>query len=175
MGGNVGVGIVVKQNSCLLLAWCVVGLALCGCEVHNEMPASTAVSAVQLQSMPFIDGYAAGCEKAQRTGKPMLVFFTARWCSYCHQLAAETLSAQEVLELSQQFVCVRVDADREREVCRTFHINGYPTIQFLTPHGVPLNRLVGKRSSELLVAEMQTALLAVTQRAERDEYHTQHN
>ena len=68
------------------------------------------------------------------------------------------------MSLSEQFVCVLVDADAEPEVCRQFRVKGYPTIQFLSPRGTPLNRVTGKQPTVQLVMEMQAALQAVARR-----------
>lgn len=109
----------------------------------------------------FVNGYQPGLELARDQHKPMLVFFTAEWCHYCHQLANEAFVQDAVVEMSRQFVCVLVDADAQPEVCREFRVRGYPTIQFLSPHGVPLNRVTGKQPGHALVQQMQAALQVV--------------
>ena len=93
------------------------------------------------RSMRFIEGYSTGVEAAAAQKKPMLLFFTATWCHYCRQLAAEAFTDTTVVGLSERFVCVLVDADREPAVCRYFQVPAYPTIQFVSarpasePHG----------------------------------------
>jgi thiol-disulfide isomerase/thioredoxin len=124
-----------------------------------EAPASPAsTSRAARGRLQFIDGFAKGFAAASRSSKPMLLFFTAEWCHYCHQMADEALSNPQVVRLSEHFVCVLVDADREAEVCKQFKISGYPTIQFLSPRGVPLQRLVGKKPGHQVMMSMQSAL-----------------
>ena len=94
----------------------------------------------------------------------MLVFFTAPWCEYCQQMAHEAFVQEQVVSLSQRFVCILVDADREPDVCRQFQVRGYPTVQFLSPWGTPLNRIVGKKPGHLVVADMHAALQALARR-----------
>ncbi len=94
----------------------------------------------------------------------MLVFFTAEWCQFCHQMADEAFTHPQVVRLSEQFVCILVDADREPEVCRQFQVTGYPTIQFLSPRGVPLERIVGKKPGHQVMMAMQAALQNVARR-----------
>ncbi len=124
---------------------------------HAEAPAGG--PAVQ-----FVEGYSQGYRKAQAAGKPMLVLFTARWCNYCHQMLVEAFTERQVVHLSERFVCILVDADREPEVCREFDIRGFPTIQFLSPRGVPLNRLTGKSPGDDVLLQMQAALQATASR-----------
>jgi len=94
----------------------------------------------------------------------MLVFFTANWCNFCREMEGDAFADPQVALLARKFVRVLVDADVESAVCEEFRVRGYPTIQFLSPRGVPLNRLTGKRSSQHLVAQMQAALLATASR-----------
>jgi len=116
-------------------------------------------------AISFVQGYDRGYEQAQRQGKPMLVFFSAPWCDYCHRMADEAFADAVVVEWSERFVCVLVDAHAEPEVCGQFRVRAYPTVQFLSPRGVPLNRVVGRRGAEQLVTQMQAALGATARRS----------
>lgn len=126
-----------------------------------QPPEATKVARGHIQ---FVEGFRQGYEQASREGKPMLLFFTARWCEYCHQMADEAFVQEQVVSLSERFVCVLIDADREPEVCRQFQVRGYPTVQFLSPWGTPLNRVVGKKPGHQLVIEMNAALQALARR-----------
>ncbi len=112
----------------------------------------------------FVEGYAEGYSQAVRQSKPMLLFFTAEWCHFCHQMADEAFTHPQVVSLSEHFVCILVDADAEHDVCRQFQVTGYPTIQFLSPRGVPLERIVGKKPGHQLMMAMQAALQNVARR-----------
>jgi thiol:disulfide interchange protein len=152
-----------------------------GCEVRSSQPATapqemaetseTQNQAVKVASpsvsrggLEFVAGYHRGYEQALAQRKPMLVFFTAEWCTYCHQMEADAFTQEAVVNLSREFVCVLVDADCEPGVCQEFRVKGYPTIQFLSPRGVPLNRVTGKQPGQQLVMQMQAALQAVARR-----------
>ncbi len=119
--------------------------------------------------LDFVEGYRAGYAQAARDSKPMLLFFTAQWCHYCHQMAEESFTHPQVVALSQRFVCVLVDADVEGDVCQQFQVTGYPTIQFLSPRGTPLARLVGKKPGHQLIMAMQSALQSTARRDEANE------
>jgi len=160
---------------CAVLGAMSLSVVLVGCSDDHTNDNTAATTAAASRTEPsvargriqFVEGYARGSEIARREGRPMLVFFTATWCDYCHQMAKEAFSEDQVVRLSGRFLCVLVDADKEPNVCSNFGVRGYPTIQFLSPGGLPLNRITGKRPGHQLVVEMQAALQAVARRPER--------
>lgn len=115
-------------------------------------------------SLQFVEGYQRGYQQAANEGKPMLLFFTAEWCHFCHQMADEAFTHPQVVSLSERFVCILVNADLEPDVCRYFDVTGYPTIQFLSPRGVALERIVGKKPGHQLMMSMQAALQTVARK-----------
>jgi thiol-disulfide isomerase/thioredoxin len=152
---------------CVLLCASMCG---CGSDAGIAPVASDDASASRLVPLEgridFVEGFRHGWEVANSQGKPILVLFTAEWCNYCHALASEALSEPSVVKLAGQFTCVMVDADSEPDVCRQFRVRGYPTIQFLSPRGLPLNRLTGKQPAGQLASEMEAALQAVARRVD---------
>jgi thiol:disulfide interchange protein len=162
------------------LATCLLAgmLSQLGCEIGVEQPQSTGHAQADGQTpdtqpgkrlakgnLRFIAGYRQGYAVSAREGKPMLLFFTASWCEYCRQMAEEAFTNPQVVNLSANFVCVLIDADAEPDVCRQFQVTGYPTIQFLSPRGVPLERVVGKKPGHQLMMAMQSALQHVARRS----------
>jgi thiol-disulfide isomerase/thioredoxin len=112
----------------------------------------------------FVRGYEAGMKYAASVQMPVLLFFTAEWCHFCHQMADDAFTNPQVVGLSERFVCVLIDADAEPEVCKRFRVQGFPTVQFLTPTGAQLNRLVGKKPSHQVMMAMQAALQNLARR-----------
>ncbi len=128
-------------------------------------PAISAAPQVARGNLTFVDGYAQGLQRAQAEHKPMLVFFTAEWCHFCHQMADEAFTSPQVVTLAQQFICVLVDADAEPDVCRQLRVQAFPTVQFVSARGTPLNRVVGKKPGHQLMIAMQAALQSVARRS----------
>lgn len=150
----------------MVIACCVVGCSAGSADVSlgtNGRPQSPDAPTLPT-AVDFVKGYSVGYQQAQSAGKPMLVFFTARWCDYCHQMRSEAFTDDRVVRVSERFVCILVDADDEPGVCEEFQVRGYPTVQFLSPRGVPLNRLSGKTPGDALVLQMQAALQATASR-----------
>jgi thiol:disulfide interchange protein len=148
----------------------VVAFAFCaGCEIREQNPADDGHSTPSVGEparggISFVAGYSRGTQAARGQQKPMMIFFTAEWCTYCRQMAHETLPQKAVVDLSRQFVCVLVDADAEPEACRDFEVRSFPTIQFVSARGVRLNRLTGKQPPHELIAQMRAALETLARR-----------
>jgi thiol-disulfide isomerase/thioredoxin len=106
----------------------------------------------------FVNDVRRGCEVASQKSLPCLFFFTADWCTFCHRMAENAFVDDRVGEIGQNFVCILVDADRERDLVGYFAVTGYPTVEFVSPRGQSLHRLVGQQSPENLAAGMQAAL-----------------
>ncbi len=106
----------------------------------------------------FVTNYAEALAEAGQSGKPLLVFFSTAECIYCSQMLEGAFRDQQVVQLAAEFVCVRVEANDDPEVCKDFHIEAFPTVQFVASDGVPLHRVLGKKEPETLASQMQAAL-----------------
>ncbi|RLG37234.1 MAG: hypothetical protein DRN91_05975 [Candidatus Alkanophagales archaeon] len=105
--------------------------------------------------------YNEGMSLAKAAGKPMMLVFTAEWCSWCRKLEEETFCEGSVVTLSADFVCVRVDVDEESELIRRFGVRGIPVVLFTDEGGNELHRVVGFADEAELLDEMLKALSAV--------------
>ncbi|NOY29178.1 MAG: thioredoxin family protein [Planctomycetes bacterium] len=155
----------VRVSSLVMTFLVVLALAVSGCQRAEQNAASlTALAGVQSKLLTqrgellFVNEVEAGRDLATEKGLPCLLFFTADWCTYCHEMEETAFVDPEVAQMAGNFVCVLVDADREKEVCEQFSVSGYPTIQFVSSRGQVLNRLVGRQSASELVAGMRAAL-----------------
>src|SRR5688572_16624710 len=97
-------------------------ISLAGCDFGSEPVTGTADSgfdvagqqavapehAIAKGRLNFVEGYQKGYDVAAREGKPLMLFFTAEWCHFCHQMADEAFTDAQVVGLSQQFVCVLI-------------------------------------------------------------------
>lgn len=138
-------------------------IALVGCQ-DNVTQRDTGLSTVDPQwivdrgGVQFVADSVVGLELAARQKRPCLLFFTAEWCTYCHQMEETAFVDPKIKQLAEQFVCVLVDADREPTVCREYAVRGYPTVQFLAADGRKLHSLMGRQSTSQLASGMQAAL-----------------
>jgi thiol:disulfide interchange protein len=148
----------------LKLAGCSLAtIALSGCDswVVPNKPTATSAPAQQTTTAPtvaFSLDHDAALARAQRTGQPVLLFFTAEWCKYCHQLADEVLSLPSIQDLTRSFQCIQIDADAQPALCKQYGVTGFPTLICLGPQGQLTARIVGKQSPAFVQSTLQMVL-----------------
>lgn len=76
---------------------------------------------------------------AHRQGKPVLLDFTAAWCTPCRELEESVFHDPQVVEAARGFVMVKVDLTRPRPECdplvARYQVAGVPTLIFLDKQG----------------------------------------
>ncbi len=72
--------------------------------------------------------------QAQKEDRPIYLSLSAVWCHWCHVFDETTLSDPQVIEtLNRDFICIRVDADKNPHIQSRYLAGGWPTSAFLTP------------------------------------------
>jgi protein disulfide-isomerase len=72
--------------------------------------------------------------EAEKTGKPILVQFTADWCGYCHKMLRETFTDDSVIkQVNECFVPVVLDADEHDRLVETVGVSAFPTTVIISP------------------------------------------
>ncbi len=88
------------------------------------------------QIIAWRDWGAAAFDAAAASNRPVLLNLTATWCHWCHIMDATTYADAAVIQLiNENFVSIRVDADRNPHVQDRYIAGGWPTTAFLTPTG----------------------------------------
>ncbi|MBI4544062.1 MAG: thioredoxin domain-containing protein [Gemmatimonadetes bacterium] len=78
----------------------------------------------------------AALEEAAQQDKPVLLNLSAVWCRACQLMDETTYSDAAIIRLlNEQFLALRVDADRYPHVRDRYSAGGWPTNAFLTPTG----------------------------------------
>jgi thiol:disulfide interchange protein DsbD len=104
-------------------------------------------------------------QQASQENKPVMLDFYADWCIPCKELDKFTFSQTEVIELSRQFLMMKVDltktGDPETQAWRKkYAIKGVPTLVFLKPSLEEMRdlRVVGFLEKEDFLPIMKRAL-----------------
>jgi thiol:disulfide interchange protein DsbD len=104
-------------------------------------------------------------KQAGDEGKPILLDFYADWCIPCKELDKFTFSDPKVIELSKNFINLKVDLTQansslSKELKNVYKILGVPTLVFLNPDGQELKelRVVGFMDKEDFLPIMDRAI-----------------
>ena len=78
----------------------------------------------------------AALERAQQSGRPILVFVTAQWCHYCEKMKRDTWENPAVCRpVGQHFETVVLDGDRDADIVSQMNLSGYPATLVYDPAG----------------------------------------
>lgn len=97
-------------------------------------------------------------EKAKTSHRPVLVDFSAEWCTYCKNMDKTTYRNETLIRLSRKFVCAKIDVDKNPNLAKNFQIQGLPTLVFLNDKPTEVKRLEGYVQSPALVGVMEKLL-----------------
>jgi thioredoxin-like negative regulator of GroEL len=117
----------------------LVALILCACSI----PATTARSQDRASSITWNRSYSAALKKAQQSGKPVLLDFTAVWCPPCREMEREVWPDEQVVAGSERFVCVSIDVDTNEGLAMKYGAQSIPLIVLADPWGNVIGRHAG--------------------------------
>ena len=86
---------------------------------------------------------------AKKSGKPVIVVFSALWCGPCQAMKNGVYPSPEVQALQDKFEWAYLDIDDRSngKAAKEFGVGGIPHIQFLTADGKPIDKQVGSSSA----------------------------
>ncbi len=124
--------------------------------------------------------WAADMPTAQKTGKPILLFFTGSdWCQACQEFESAVLNAPAFEDaVGAQFAFVKVDlplntplepakARENQELKKTYSIEGLPTLVVALPSGNSFTLAVSPQIPPIRLAEELQSDLKATQTFEK--------
>jgi len=102
--------------------------------------------------------YEEGMALASSNNMPVMIDFYTEWCGYCRKMDDEVYVNDEVIELSKNFVNIKVDCGARPDLRQKYAVMGYPTIVFLNSNGDEVYRVYGYVPADVFKTDMQIAL-----------------
>lgn len=91
--------------------------------------------------------------------KPLLILFSASWCTYCHKLIRESLGDKAMVEFVQtQFVPVLLDFDKDNKIAKILEVESLPCTVVLSPQADLLLQANGFQKTAAYRETLQSAL-----------------
>jgi len=142
-----------------LRSLCLVAVVLLplGCARQAAVQTPPDDSADQTATIAWSYDYEAALALAKEQSKPVMVDVFATWCKPCQTLDEDVFSRPDVAEASQNFICVKVDGDKNPDLREKLGVSGYPTVLFLAWDGRELRRSRGLVSHKVMLREMTAA------------------
>lgn len=77
--------------------------------------------------------YEKGMDKISEENLKGFIHFYTDWCTYCKKMNKETFSdASVVAYLNQNFVPIRINAEKQREVAKKYGVSRFPNNWFIS-------------------------------------------
>lgn len=149
-----------KSCAILLLTYGV--LIFVGYMMGNKMPTNPLVLNQVMYVKPYkftqistIYGMDNAIENAKAHNMPIMVLFSADWCTECQSLKAQILNDHEIQEKLDSYFLLEVNlstpGSSEQEIAKKYHIAGTPEIIFFNSSGeLRDKRVVGAISNDEL-------------------------
>jgi len=111
------------------------------------------------QDSVWLTDFNAARQKAAAEKKPIIIDFGTVKCFWCKKLDMTTFRDPAVAKrLAEQFVAVRIDADKEAALARHLGVSSYPTLVFAAHDGRILGQHVGYVETPRFQQQLDRAL-----------------
>jgi uncharacterized protein YyaL (SSP411 family) len=102
--------------------------------------------------------YETGMNQGKEFDRLIIIDFYTDWCTWCQVMENSTYIDPVVVARSKEFVCIKVDGDRNVQLVNEYNIEGYPTTFFLMPDGSVFDKTVGYIEPEEFLQKMDDAI-----------------
>jgi len=105
--------------------------------------------------------YDEGMALGKNEKKRVFLHFYADWCHYCKKMAEEAFQDPSVVSfINENFIAIRVNADKEIKIASNYGVIGLPTSWFLEGNGDKIGNLPGYIPPERFLSMLKKILAA---------------
>lgn len=117
-------------------------------------------------SPSFGTSYDTALAESKKTGKPMVVVFSATWCGPCQKMKKDVYPSAEVKAYHDKFIWAYLDTDEKanEKVAGQFKVEGIPHIEFINSEGKSVGNQVGSSAPAAFAKKLEGALKAATKK-----------
>jgi len=101
------------------------------------------VSVAQAEEIEWFTDLNTAAKAAKKSGKPILLDFTAKWCGPCKKMDREFWVREDVIELSKKVIFVKIDSDNNIELKKKYGVRGIPNVTITDSWGLKLTYHAG--------------------------------
>jgi len=127
---------------------CAVLILLAGATQLAAAEQTPSPPAEQEGGVVWSQSYEVGTKVAAMEKSPILLFFTASWCSWCRKLEREVLVEPEVMSELRKFICVKLDVDKNHDVAMAYGVVSMPRIIVVNTRNEIIGDWLGYRDTE---------------------------
>lgn len=110
------------------------------------------------ESIEWRANWEEALEEAKKGNRPLALEFYMEGCSHCARLARETHQDPAVIRaLNGRFIPVRLEGRGHMDLVQKFGVRGTPTTLLFTPEGEEKHRMVGFKTAEEYLQELEKA------------------
>jgi thioredoxin-related protein len=125
------------------------------------------------QEITWLNSYTQARSLATAWNRPLLISFSNRSCSACQTMHQTTLRDPiHTGIISREFICLRVEADRDDYLVKNLKIEVFPTLVFASPQGKILDRLEGLDEARQLSRHIDHALAVLRSQEEEARWNS---
>jgi len=96
---------------------------------------------------------------AVQQNRPLLILFSASWCTFCHKLQRETLGEKAMITyVEQKFVPLLLDFEKDAHVAKVLEVDRLPCTVILSPQADLLAKQFGFLKADAYKESLQAAL-----------------
>lgn len=103
---------------------------------------------------------------AKSKDKPVLIYFSADWCDFCHTMDKETLKKPRVSRyLNENFILLKVDYDGNKDLVARYRVRGVPTMIIGDPQLQKTEQTSGFMPEDVFLAWAEMSIPIVSSEA----------